>query len=171
MDVIFDTTWGLRAFLILNVLGPMYGLTGGVTIKKIISGFYGSSNLNEIRKVARQRYREHYASVRAAVPKERLLEYKIEEGWGPLCGFLGKAVPDVAFPVKNKREEHLARSKAKQDRFFKIVAFQAVKKAIPWTFGLGTVLAAGWVSREILQQWFIGVDSIGEFVQRIKSLL
>lgn len=39
--------------------------------------------------------------IRGLVPKERLLEWYIEDGWEPLCKFLGKAVPDEEFPHAN----------------------------------------------------------------------
>lgn len=44
---------------------------------------------------------EHYDSVRALVPKERLLEYEAKDGWGPLCAFLGVEEPGVEFPMGN----------------------------------------------------------------------
>ncbi|KAM6537998.1 hypothetical protein FALCPG4_003887 [Fusarium falciforme] len=34
-------------------------------------------------------------------PKERLLEWSVEDGWEPLCEFLGKPVPDEPFPHEN----------------------------------------------------------------------
>ncbi|KAI4136802.1 MAG: hypothetical protein L6R39_007606 [Caloplaca ligustica] len=43
-------------------------------------------------------YNAHYDHVRRAVPKERLLEYDVKEGWEPLCRFLGKEVPAEEFP-------------------------------------------------------------------------
>ncbi|KAJ7175149.1 P-loop containing nucleoside triphosphate hydrolase protein [Mycena crocata] len=43
----------------------------------------------------------HYEKVRGLVPKERLLEYKVGEGWDRLCVFLGKDVPDTPFPWVN----------------------------------------------------------------------
>lgn len=39
--------------------------------------------------------------IRGLVPKERLLEWYIDDGWEPLCEFLGKPVPDVEFPHAN----------------------------------------------------------------------
>ena len=39
--------------------------------------------------------------VRGLVHKDRLLEWYIEDGWEPLCKFLGKPVPKVAFPHAN----------------------------------------------------------------------
>jgi len=47
-------------------------------------------------------YRAHNAAVKALVPKEKLLVYKIGEGWEPLCKFLGKPIPDVPFPHENR---------------------------------------------------------------------
>ncbi|KAJ7843486.1 hypothetical protein B0H13DRAFT_1497239, partial [Mycena leptocephala] len=47
---------------------------------------------------AKKRMVEHYARVRRAVAKERLFEFEVKEGWGPLCSFLGKGVPAEKFP-------------------------------------------------------------------------
>lgn len=44
---------------------------------------------------------EHCNMIRGLVPKERLLEWSVEDGWEPLCEFLGKPVPDEAFPRVN----------------------------------------------------------------------
>jgi len=46
-------------------------------------------------------YERHNAEVRAAVPPERLVEWRPGEGWGPLCEALGVAVPDEPFPHEN----------------------------------------------------------------------
>ncbi|KAL2146798.1 hypothetical protein VTI28DRAFT_2279 [Corynascus sepedonium] len=54
-----------------------------------------------IRGNARWVQREHANMIRGLVPKERLLEWYIEDGWEPLCKFLGKPVPDVEFPHAN----------------------------------------------------------------------
>ena len=35
-------------------------------------------------------------------PKDKLLVYKVSDGWEPLCQFLDKDVPDCPFPHKNK---------------------------------------------------------------------
>mmetsp|Transcript_41792 Transcript_41792/g.77649 ORF Transcript_41792/g.77649 Transcript_41792/m.77649 type:complete len:282 (+) Transcript_41792:53-898(+) len=43
--------------------------------------------------------------VKATVPPEKLLVFDVKEGWGPLCKFLNKPVPDEPFPNINDREE------------------------------------------------------------------
>lgn len=49
-------------------------------------------------------YRSHIEEVRRTVPPDRLLEFRIEEGWAPLCRFLDVPVPEgVSFPRANDR--------------------------------------------------------------------
>jgi hypothetical protein len=146
-EAIFSTTWGLRADLVINVLGPLYGLNGGKTIRKIMLGFYGVRNATDMRRVAKDRYREHYAEIRAVVPEDLLLEYRLDDGWKPLCEFLGKQLPEVPFPVKNQRGEHVKRVRQKQNMFFKHVAGRFVKTAMPYTVGVGVVSLLVWRSR------------------------
>lgn len=50
-------------------------------------------------------YNRFNEEVREFLPKEQLLEFKISEGWEPLCKFLDVPVPNVPFPHKNKRKE------------------------------------------------------------------
>lgn len=59
-------------------------------------------------------FRHHTEEVKAAIPAERLLIYEIGQGWAPLCGFLGVAIPDAPFPSENSRADFIARSKARQ---------------------------------------------------------
>lgn len=42
--------------------------------------------------------------VKAYVPQDRLLVYKVSDGWGPLCAFLGVPVPSSTFPYENKSQ-------------------------------------------------------------------
>ncbi|KAJ4149977.1 hypothetical protein LMH87_010749 [Akanthomyces muscarius] len=69
-----------------------------------IGGYFGSVNPSTAKANARAVYRKHNDAVRRAVPKDRLLEYKLGSGWEPLCKFLGKEVPDVPFPHLNEAD-------------------------------------------------------------------
>jgi len=51
-----------------------------------------------------QAFNDHLDAVRQDVPAERLLEFRVTEGWGPLCEFLNLDVPDTPFPHLNERE-------------------------------------------------------------------
>lgn len=64
-------------------------------------GVQGSLTVEAVMKNASKTYKSHYSAVRAAVPRERLLEYRLGSGWEPLCKFLGKEKPDVPFPYRN----------------------------------------------------------------------
>ncbi|KAF9877572.1 nad dependent epimerase [Colletotrichum karsti] len=166
-EAIFSTTWGWRADLIIDYLGPRWGLAGGQTLRKIMLGFYGVRNVQQMREVAKERYKKHYAEVRAAVPKERLLEYSLKDGWKPLCDFLGKDVPEgVEFPVANRRKEHIDRVRTKQNRFFKVAMFVGLRKAMPWVFGIGAVAAAVYLTKP---KW--ALDGFESAVKIIKAQL
>ncbi|KAK2603796.1 hypothetical protein QQS21_003998 [Conoideocrella luteorostrata] len=54
-----------------------------------------------VRKNGKLVYRDHCNMIRGLVPKERLLEWYIGDGWEPLCEFLGKPVPGIEFPHAN----------------------------------------------------------------------
>jgi len=51
------------------------------------------------------RFIAHNEAVKSAIPASRLLVWQVKEGWEPLCAFVGKPVPDEAFPRSNNREE------------------------------------------------------------------
>ena len=52
-------------------------------------------------------FEQHYERVRRTVPAERLLVYRVQEGWEPLCRFLGVDVPDEPFPQVNVGDDLL----------------------------------------------------------------
>lgn len=67
---------------------------------------YGSSDARSQRNV-RQALLHAMAGVELSdlgldsVSPARLLEYRIQDGWEPLCTFVGLPVPDVPFPNSN----------------------------------------------------------------------
>lgn len=50
-------------------------------------------------------FNQHIEKVKSSIEPDRLLIYDVREGWGPLCAFLGKPVPDTPFPRVNSRDE------------------------------------------------------------------
>ncbi|WP_260516603.1 sulfotransferase family protein [Aliiroseovarius sp. M344] len=60
------------------------------------------------RPVTRDRaisvYEAHQKSVIREVASDRLLVYKVGDGWKPLCRHLGVDVPDQPFPNRNAKE-------------------------------------------------------------------
>ena len=54
------------------------------------------------RQKVRQFYHDHYARVRAMVPKENLVEHTPKDGWGPICKLLGREIPKEPYPHENE---------------------------------------------------------------------
>ncbi|MDW3847619.1 sulfotransferase family protein [Micromonospora sp. BRA006-A] len=55
-------------------------------------------------KYAVEVFDKHVRDVQECVPAERLLVYRVSEGWPTLCKFLGVGVPIVAFPHDNDQD-------------------------------------------------------------------
>ncbi|KAJ7485339.1 P-loop containing nucleoside triphosphate hydrolase protein [Mycena latifolia] len=68
--------------------------------------------------IAKARFTAHYDEVRRLVPKDRLLEFDLKEGWGPLVAFLGKEAPATAFPRVNDMEQYNERFAANNRAFW-----------------------------------------------------
>lgn len=51
-----------------------------------------------------QRLIEHTEAVKSAIPPSRLLVFQVDQGWEPLCEFLGCPVPGGDFPYINDTE-------------------------------------------------------------------
>ncbi|MFC6880355.1 MULTISPECIES: sulfotransferase family protein [Actinomadura] len=51
-------------------------------------------------------YHRHNAAVRAAIPPGRLLEWRLTDGWAPLCAFLDRPRPARPFPHVNDRRSY-----------------------------------------------------------------
>lgn len=71
-----------------------------------------------IRKNGKWVYREHCDMTRGLVAKERILEWSVEDGWEPVCSFLGKDVPDEEFPNTNNVAGFAQREKQAMDIWF-----------------------------------------------------
>jgi len=50
-------------------------------------------------------FERHCDEVQATIPADRLLVYQVSEGWGPLCAFLDRPLPEEPFPRTNSSEE------------------------------------------------------------------
>lgn len=58
-----------------------------------------------IREHAIAVFNAHNEAVQQAIPADRLLVYRVAEGWEPLCEFLGVPVPAEPFPNINTTQE------------------------------------------------------------------
>jgi hypothetical protein len=65
------------------------------------TGFPAGLDRDQLAKA----FTKHNEAVKALIPAGQLLVYEVKDGWEPLCRFLGKPVPEDAFPRTNDRAE------------------------------------------------------------------
>lgn len=102
METIYFTenTW---QFKVLKSVTP-FGRKFGAMSRKLIWRHLHRDTMPD-RQQATAFYNRHIEEVKAAVPADRLLIFTANEGWDPLCRFLGVAVPGGPFPNVNDRAE------------------------------------------------------------------
>jgi hypothetical protein len=97
--------WSPLSYLFAGIIHPILGLTGIVTVRKLILGFFEASSPDIARQNARRIYDRHHQEIMKRVPKDMLLVYKMGHGWEPLCKFLDKPIPAEKFPWINEGPE------------------------------------------------------------------
>ncbi|ETS80192.1 hypothetical protein PFICI_07721 [Pestalotiopsis fici W106-1] len=136
LDKLFAPFFEVQIFLAWYLVG----FRGGHAMRKLVFGFFNATTRTEIEAHGRETYDGFFKQVRATVPPEQLLEYRLGSGWEPLCEFLGKDVPNISFPHLNERKVHSEGiSLEKGD-----ILFAMSKKAMLGTMGVGISVAAIW---------------------------
>lgn len=92
-----------------------------------------ANSRDEQAATAKEIYKAHYAEVRAKAKPGNLLEYKLGDGWEPLCAFLGVPVPDMPFPNVN------------DSQMFHDIGSTAIKKGL-WTLFTSAAVFGGSVA-------------------------
>ncbi|KXL41455.1 hypothetical protein M433DRAFT_353308 [Acidomyces richmondensis BFW] len=71
-------------------------------VRPLCEGVFGKFPGGRFKGIGEQKikqlYLDHYDRIRVLVPRERLYEKDIAEGWEGICKFLGKDVPKVPYP-------------------------------------------------------------------------
>ncbi|KAI1272495.1 P-loop containing nucleoside triphosphate hydrolase protein [Xylaria sp. FL0933] len=89
-------------------------------LKKFFDTFFEGDFPNRGKDI----FTKHYAEVKKMVPPERLLEYRVQDGWEPLCKFLDCPVPkDVPFPNVNDNSDFVSRSRRRnRNQMYNVIA-------------------------------------------------
>lgn len=103
-------------------------MTYGVIWNRVFGGNF------EDKTATRQAFEQHESDVKAAFSEDRLLVFHPKEGWGPLCAFLGKPVPDGDFPNVNDRSDF-------QNRIGMMKRMQMLPFALAGVAGLAALIA------------------------------
>ncbi|KAF2167196.1 hypothetical protein M409DRAFT_66227 [Zasmidium cellare ATCC 36951] len=111
-------------FKVMQAVEKKYEKVIPVVWRGVMQGQFHASNSKEFRENAKEVYGRHYAEIREVLKDqpERLLEFQLDQGWEPLCAFLGKPVPDVPFPKVNEGAEH--------DEMLKVVYTKFLRDAL-----------------------------------------
>lgn len=131
-NLIFQELWSFSADLAIKYAEPLIGSKTGSASRKAILGFFEARNVNEARGNARWIYDRHYRQLQEMVPSEKLLLYRMGEGWDPICDFLGKSVPMDDFPWVNEA----AVLKEKISRRIRAHIVEAAMVLLPWVVGI-----------------------------------
>ena len=83
----------------------------GRMVLKVIGDLF-DRRLNDKAKLI-EVFNRHNEAVQRAIPADRLLVYKVSQGWQPLCEFLGVDVPTDPMPNTNSTEEFQQRLASK----------------------------------------------------------
>jgi len=100
MDTIYFTEI-MWQFKVLELITP-FGRKMGDMSRKLIWQRSHKGTMSD-RNKAIEHYHQHIAEVKAEVPSKQLLVYSVDQGWEPLCDFLGVPVPAGEFPNVNDR--------------------------------------------------------------------
>lgn len=97
--------------------------------------------------LAKERFLQHNENVRKGVDPERFLEFKLGDGWEPLCTFLEVPVPDKPYPkVNNTNEFNEGANQADAD-----ILVALLKPWWTWGLRIGAVGLAVFAWKK---QWF-----------------
>jgi hypothetical protein len=141
----FESWWPSMQSQVLSVFSPwnwfvvsagslLLGVRAASCMEKLHCGMFNVTSSADIDANGRKMYNEYYAKIRAMVPADRRLEYKLGDGWEPLCAFLGKDVPDVPFPRANDRNTAQA---ASDERLRRIIT-DVLQAYGPWFLAVAT---------------------------------
>ncbi|KAE8322211.1 P-loop containing nucleoside triphosphate hydrolase protein [Aspergillus sergii] len=102
----------------------------------------------------REKFVEHYNYVRKVVPPQRLLEYQVQEGWGPLCRFLEVEEPKEPFPVVHTGTQFMrTAARGWWDCVGRSIRNAAAAAACVWVLGYGFFWGL-----EVLLRLFVRLD-------------
>lgn len=93
----------------------------------MLNKFFETFFRGDFPNKGKQVYKDHVEEIRRLVPPENLLEYKISDGWAPLCEFLGEEAPyGVDFPKGNDMNDFFNRCTTRNRRQMLNAGLQAL---------------------------------------------
>ncbi|KAK7994968.1 hypothetical protein PG990_013741 [Apiospora arundinis] len=133
-ETLFKFTYAWDYPLRRYILDPLCGghMAGGM--RTVFEGWLEADNHRESMANARRRYDEHHEMVRRMVPPERLLEYRMGDGWEPLAKFLGKEIPSGQFPHVNETAWIIQQGRGERRKKISMAVTKLIKITSPFAF-------------------------------------
>jgi hypothetical protein len=117
-------TESMWQFKVLKIATPFGRKLGDMLTKLVWQRSHQGTMNDRIKAIAY--YEQHAESIKSAVPSDRLLIFSADQGWEPLCGFLGVPSPAGAFPEANDRAFFKKNIAAMTMAAYVILAFAAL---------------------------------------------
>lgn len=84
-DGVLSGLYNSRVDFIIDYIEATVGPRTATASRKIFGGYFGTGGGPDqdavVRRLAKERYREHFRRIREVVPSERLLDYELGSGW------------------------------------------------------------------------------------------
>jgi len=144
---IINSLWGTVPEFFVSVVEPLLGSATGLANRKMLLGWARAKDEKELRVNLRTAWERHHREIREACAGTpgRLLNYKLGDGWEPLCEFLGREVPvgedgkPLPFPHANEAAALRKKIVGQQVKMLKKLGAQM----LPWV-GAASAAGAGW---------------------------
>ena len=125
-----QTTWAVYQDRVRWVAAKLDGPT--TRRRRLSDLFFQHFFCRDFPQSGKRVFNEHNNFVRSLVPPAHFLEHRATDGWGPLCNFLGKAVPqDKAYSNTNDVKSFLARFQEMNKEIFTQVIGSLIMRALP----------------------------------------
>lgn len=138
---VLKALWSPIGQFSINYIEPVIGSVAGRAATKQMQGLFQAKDAQEARQKGREAYDRHHRVIKEMTPRERLLVYRLGDGWGPICEFLGKPVPEQEFPWVNEAAELRRVISVKIKRNIQ----EAVVVALPWVGAAAAVGVGFWM--------------------------
>lgn len=102
MDTIYfsENRWH---FKVLGLFSPFVRKLGEMSHHLVWQRNHKGTMENRDKAIAD--YHQHIEEIKSLVPPEKLLLFSADQGWAPLCNFLGVEIPKMPFPRANDRTQ------------------------------------------------------------------
>ncbi|KAF2168827.1 hypothetical protein M409DRAFT_52832 [Zasmidium cellare ATCC 36951] len=129
-----------------------------IFINGLFLNYFQARNTSELARNARSVYMQHYDAIeaRAKLEGRPVLRMRLEEGWGPMCEFLGKQQPSGheggALPKGNEGYKTAANTRMHQNRAMRFLALIVAKSLAKVGAGVAVAVLLVMVSAKTMHR-------------------